>query len=150
MEARLFSQWSTAYMMKNKSFGKLFEDTIQFLQQEKFFNDSFFFLIIKVIGMIVSEGENDANNEVMDFFVYLMLSSNISEAERNSLINLARESLPTLNMFWSLRQRLIEVVSLVIDVKITEKKQIIYVFQLLVRYQQKPLCSFCSLFNISN
>jgi hypothetical protein len=150
MEARLFSQWSTAYVLKRKSFGKLFQETEQFLQQEGFFNNSFFFLIIKVMGMIVSEGENDVNDAATDFLVYLMLSSDISEAERNMLINLARESLSTLNLFWSLRQRLIELVSLVIDVKIIEKKQIICVFQLLVRCQQKPFCFLCSLFCISN
>jgi hypothetical protein len=132
MEAKLFSKWATAYCLKTQSCEKLFKDNIQFLQQEKFFNDSFFYLIVKVIRMIISEGENDANGEATDFLVFLMLSSNISEAQSVTLINLARETLPTLNMFWPLRRRLIEVVSLMIDEKITEKKQIICVLQLLV------------------
>lgn len=132
MEAKLFSKWATAYCLKTQCCEKLFNDTIQFLREENSFNDSFFYLIVKVIRMIISEGGNDANGLGKKFLIFLMLSSDISEAQLVTLINLARESLPTLNLFWSLRQRLIDIVSLMIDEKITEKKQIICVLQLLV------------------
>lgn len=140
MEVMLCAQWAIICILKDDAvkqssdshnFHQLYANTLKFLKQNKSIKDSLFVVIVLGIEVVMSVDRYEGRNGAINFILQLALSSELSERKRSIILQTV-DVVPCLLFFWQGKQKLINIISLVIENHVTEGKHVISVLQILV------------------
>ena len=141
MESSIFAQWTAISILKKNSlklflgkrnFHELCENTLKLIRQKKCINDSLLVLLFSSTPFIINLDDADMHEEAVTFLASLILSADLTEAERGIIIQLAKEHIPSMAVFWNGRLELIDRMTGSLECKEIKEKHSMKILQSLV------------------
>ena len=141
MESSIYAQWTAIGILKHdamklflgkRSFNDLCGNTLKLIRQKKCVNDSLFVLLFFSTPFMINLDDAEMHQEAVTFLVSLILSAELTEAERGIIIQLAKQHIPSMTVFWNGRIELIDCMTSSLEHNEIKEKHSLKILQSLV------------------